>query len=137
MALLFGFLPDLIRLLVRWPSLTVNAAGLVDASSAHLFGFGLIPWDDVDTVFPTQGNLGRGQFAEVLIIVDRLPQLLAALPWWKRWPLKLIDQFRLGVPISSLLLKQPPEQVAEQIVAYIKSHAPPAYLETVFDEEEE
>ena len=46
MALLFGFLPDLIRVLIRWPSLTVNAAGLVDTSLAHLFGFGLIPWDN-------------------------------------------------------------------------------------------
>lgn len=58
----------------------------------------------------------------------------AAQPWWKWLPLNLIDLFRFGVPISSLLLAQSPKQVAEQIVAYIKSHAPPEYLESDLDE---
>jgi hypothetical protein len=137
LVLLFGLIPDLIRTLVRWPSLTVTAAGLVDASSAHLIGFGLIPWGQIESVFPAPGKLRRGQFAEVWIVPERLSAVVAALPWWKRPLLKLITMWRVGVPISSLLLAQPPEQVTEQIVAYVKSHAPPEYLESDLDEEEQ
>lgn len=126
---LFGFVPDVVRLVWRWPSLIVNSDGIVDRASGGIVGFGLIPWHEIGGVFAASGALRGGRFPELMIVPHSFKRLLARQHPLKR-PLLRLCAFNGGglIPISSLLLSQPPRDVARQIDAYVAAHAPPGYI---------
>lgn len=134
MALCFGFVPDVVRLLYRWPALLVTGEGVVDQGSLGIYGIGLIPWNQVEGVFSTRRNLRRGRFPEVHIVAANEDTLIAAQPFYKRPLLKLVSSYSFGIPISSIVLTQSPNQIVEEITAYIQRYAPAEYVKA-FEED--
>lgn len=126
---LIGFIPDLARLLHRWPTLTVTSDGIIDRGSGLLVGFGLIPWHEIEGVIGGV-RLKRNAIAELLIAPVNFERLIARQPLLKRPLLRLGSAMRGGcIAISSLYLAQPTEEVAARIHDYVLSHAPASYLE--------
>jgi hypothetical protein len=130
-----GFFPVLIRLVWRWPALIATSDGIVDQASAYLTGFGLISWHEIDGVYARRGNLRQGRYSELVLITDD-QALLARQSPFKRPFLRVISQQMIGdVHISALLLSASPTDAAARITAYVKTHAPPGYLDPEDDTE--
>lgn len=76
------------------------------------------------------GRSKRNAASETLIISLNFERLIARQPLLKRPLLRLGSAMRGGsIAISSYLLADPPADVAAQIRAFVKSHAPADYLE--------
>lgn len=134
MGFLFGLIPDLTRLLHRWPTLTVTSDGITDRGSGLITGFGLIPWHEIEGVV---GGIRppRSPFTDLLIIPVNFERLVARQPRLKRPLLRLGSAMRGGlIAISSLYLAPSTNEVATRISDYVRSHAPASYLEQ--DEED-
>lgn len=126
---LFGFVPDLVRLVHRWPALIVSSDGVTDLASAHVLGFGRIPWHEIIGVV-NAGTLRGGRFPELAIIPVSYHRLLASQPLLKRPFLRLGSAMGGGaIYISSVVLSQPPSELARRIGDFVKSHAPAGYIE--------
>lgn len=126
---LLGFIPDLARLLHRWPTLTVTSDGIIDRGSGLITGFGLIPWHEIEDVRyglrPTKVAV-----SELLIAPVNFERLIARQPLVKRPLLRFGSAMRGGeIAISPLYFAQSPAEVATRIQAYVRSHAPVSYLE--------
>ncbi|HEX9069286.1 MAG TPA: hypothetical protein VF807_10990, partial [Ktedonobacterales bacterium] len=128
LSLTFGVVPDLVRLLVRWPALVVTGEGIIDQGSLGLYGFGLIPWNQVEGFFATRANLRLGRFREVHIVATHEDRLIAAQPIYKRPLLTLMTRSSSSIPISAIVLAQPPERIIDQIMAYMKQYGPTDYV---------
>jgi len=127
---LIGLVPDLMRLAPRRPALIVTSAGIEDHASLHVVGTGLIPWREIGGVYSTPGDLLHGRFAALVIITRDEEALLARQHPFKRSLLRLMSRFNFGdIHISSLLLSEAPAAVAARINAFVKTHAPPNYVE--------
>lgn len=118
---LIGFIPDVARLLARWPSLTITSDGLIDRGSALLLGFGPIPWHEIEGV-------GVGIYSELAIYPVSFNRLLERQPLLKRPLLRLASALRGGsIAVPSLVLPERPSVVAQRIRDYVQSHAPADY----------
>lgn len=134
---LIGFIPDLARLLHRWPTVTVTSDGIIDRGSGLITGFGLIPWHEIEGVVGGI-RLKRNAIPELFIIPVNFERLIARQPLLKRPLLRLGSAMRGGcIAISSLYLAQPTEEVAERISVFVRSHAPASYLESADDADNE
>lgn len=126
---LYGLIPDLTRLVHRWPALIVTSEGITDRASAGAFGFGLIPWREIVAVFDA-GNMRGSRFRELAILPVSFQRLLARQPAIKRPLLRFASTMGGGaIFIWSLYLSQPPAEISHQIHDYVKQHAPIGYLE--------
>ncbi len=129
---LIGLAPDLVRMVHRWPSLIVTSDGIVDLSSVHIFGFGLIGWHQIDGVHAPRGNWRRGKFGDLVLLTYDSEALCQRQPLIKRALLHMASLQNFGnIHISSLLLEQSPADISERITAYVKAHAPPGYIEPI------
>jgi hypothetical protein len=135
MGLCFGVVFDVARLLVRWPALVVTGEGIIDHGSVGLYGLGLIPWNQVEGFFAARADLRHGRFPEVHIVATHEDSLIAAQPFYKRPLLKLVIRSRFTISLSALVLSQPPEQIVEQIMAYVKRYAPADYAKAFTEED--
>lgn len=132
---LIGFVPDLVRLLHRWPALIVNSDGVTDLASAQILGFGLIPWHEIAGIV-NAGTRRGGAFPELAIIPMSYHRLLTRQPFLKRPFLRLGSAMGGGgIYISSIVLSQPPSELAQRIYDFVKLHAPASYME--LDERED
>lgn len=134
---LYGLIPDLARLVHRWPVLIVTSEGITDLASAGIFGFGLIPWHELVTVFDA-GTMRGGRFRELAILPVSFRRLLAHQPRLKRPLLRFAAMMGGGaIYLSSIYLSQPPAVIAQQINDYVKAHAPADFLEPEDEDEDE
>lgn len=133
---LIGFVPDVVRLLHRWPALIVSSDGVTDLASAHLIGFGLIPWHEIVGVI-NAGHLRGSPISELAILPVSFHRLLARQPLLKRPFLRFTSAMGGGaIYLSAIILSRPPSELALSIFEFVKSHAPAGYVEPDQPDEE-
>jgi hypothetical protein len=125
----YGVVPSLIRLLHTWPSLIVNSDGITDHASAQIFGFGLIPWHEIDGFSLQQRSRGRGVTRFVIYPVN-YQRLIRRQPFLTRLLLQGFSSLeRRQIVVSSRLLPDHPVPVFQRVHEFVLSHAPASYME--------
>jgi hypothetical protein len=124
----YGVVPSLLRLLHPWPSLIVDSDGMTDLASAQIFGFGLIPWHEIEGFSFQQRTLGRG-VTRLLIYPVNYRRLLQRQPLLKRLFLQRFSPSgRRQIVISALLMPDQPLPAFQRVREFVTSHAPASYL---------
>jgi hypothetical protein len=133
------FLALLYRLLIRRPTLVVGPDGILDNGSLLATGRGLLRWDEILTVI-SHVTMSSGFVTNryLLIVVSGGRAIRKRQPLWRRVLMLLLvqaDPFRLT--IWQGLLDVPANELATRIERYIKTHAPPGWVEMDDDEDAE
>jgi hypothetical protein len=131
------FLATLYRLLVRTPTLTVGPDGLLDNGSLLATGRGLLRWDEIHTMIPlatTSSGFVTNRY--LLIVVPNGRAIRRRQPLWKQvLMLLLVQSSPYRLIIWQGLLDVPVAELAMQIAHYVRTHAPPGWIEPEHDTE--
>lgn len=131
---------DLVRLIMRGPSLAIGPDGIMDNSSQIVTGRGLLRWDEIVAVFEyayKPNKIGPTYRMLVILLMDA-KAVSARQPFAKR-ALGFIGHARFpnSLAIPRALIDQPPQELAERIKAYARSHAPSGWDSPLIAEDED
>lgn len=135
--LMTAFLALLYRLLIRMPTVIVGPDGILDNGSLMATGRGLLHWDEILTVRPyatTSSGLVTNRY--LLIVVSNGRAIRKRLALWKRvLTLLLVQVSPFRLILWQGLLDVSAGELARRIERYVKTHAPPGWVELDEDED--
>lgn len=125
--LIYGFLANLYRLVIRKASLVVGPDGILDDGSLIWSGVGLLRWDEILSVTPTTRSSGSVTYHYLDILVSDFPAIRRRLSLLKRFALRNTNSGMSQLLIPQWMLETPIDDLAAQIDQYVETHAPPGW----------